>query len=369
MGSPGFVARLQIRRRWRSLVVLALFVAIVGGIAAALIAGARRSSSVVHRYFDATIPYNLLVGAQSLPRSRLLAIPGVERVDRDTYFASTYVGPDGKLGDGINSVIYDRSSIDRTIRVVSGRLPSASDASAVLVNEAFVRQFGLHTGDSITVKTFAPRDLNDVQANNYDAPHGPDYRFQVAAVIRTPLDIAIDVPRTIDRDSSYGSSSAMYVPNAFYDANHTHFLGFGEAFDVQLRPSTSIREFESADAARPRQLRLLRAAALRGAARVARHAGRPRDRGPAGARDRHRGRRRDRGRTAARRGGARPRERRRPAPRPGRHPTPARHRRVAAHRPVRRAAVHCSRSRWRSRCRRGFRSASATSWSSIEASP
>ena len=38
----------------------------------------------------------------------------------------------------------------------------------------------------------------------------------------------------------------MYVPNAFYDANHTHFLGFGEAFDVQLRPSTSIREFESA---------------------------------------------------------------------------------------------------------------------------
>src|SRR5262245_60275210 len=94
MGSPAFVARLQIKRRWRSLVVIALFVAVVGGVATALIAGARRSSSVVRRYFDATIPYDVLVGAQSLPRARILAIPGVERADRDTYFASTYVRPD-----------------------------------------------------------------------------------------------------------------------------------------------------------------------------------------------------------------------------------------------------------------------------------
>jgi len=146
MGSPAFVARLQIRRRWQSLVVLALVVALAGGLAAALIAGARRSSSVVQRYFDATIPYDLLVGAQSLARSELLAIPGVERVDRDMYFGSTYVKPNGRLGDSINSVIYDRSSIDPTIRVLAGRVPGATDASSVLVNEGFVQQFGLNVG-------------------------------------------------------------------------------------------------------------------------------------------------------------------------------------------------------------------------------
>src|SRR5690242_16347597 len=112
MGSPAYVARLQIRRRWRSLVAVALFIAVVGGIAIALIAGARRSSSVVRRYFDQAIPYDMVVGAQgSLPRASVRAIPGVERADRSTYFASTYVKPDGKLGDGINSVIYDRSGI------------------------------------------------------------------------------------------------------------------------------------------------------------------------------------------------------------------------------------------------------------------
>src|SRR6185436_10237471 len=134
MGSPAFAARLQIRRRWRSLVAVTVFVALAGGLAAALIAGARRSSSVVDRYFAATIPYDLQVGAQRLSRAQLLAIPGVKRADRDTYFASTYLKPDGSLGDGINSLIYDRSSLDPTFRVLDGRLPDATDTSAVLVN-------------------------------------------------------------------------------------------------------------------------------------------------------------------------------------------------------------------------------------------
>ena len=109
MGSSAFVARLQIRRRWRSLVAVALFVAVFGGIAVALIAGARRSSSVVHRYFDTVDPVRP-VGRwyTTVPGAQLLAIPGVKRVDQSTYFSSIYTRPDGKLGDGINSVIYDR---------------------------------------------------------------------------------------------------------------------------------------------------------------------------------------------------------------------------------------------------------------------
>src|SRR4051794_7667726 len=158
MGSSAFVARLQIRRRWRSLVALMLFVAVVGGIAAALIAGSRRSSSVVRRYFDRSIPYDLLIGGTPLSQARLSAIPGVKRVDQSTYFSSIYTRPDGKLGDGINSVIYDRAGIDPTIRVLAGRIPDASDKEAVIVNESFLKEFGLRVGDRLTVKTFAPRD-------------------------------------------------------------------------------------------------------------------------------------------------------------------------------------------------------------------
>jgi len=219
MGSLAFVARLQIKRRWRSLTALALFVAIVGGIAIALIAGARRSSSVVRRYFDAATPYNLQVGGPSVPRAKLLAIPGVARADRDTYFASVYTRPDGSLGDGINSVIYDRSALGPTTRVLAGRLPTASDRSAVLVNESYVKEFGLHVGDHLAVTTFAQRDLPEVQANHYHHPHGPRFRFRIAAVVQTASDIVLDHVKALDPTSSYGTTSGMFVPSSFYDAN------------------------------------------------------------------------------------------------------------------------------------------------------
>ena len=174
MGSSVFVARLQIRRRWRSLVAVMLFVAVVGGIAIALVAGARRSSSVVRRYFGATIPYNVTVGVlSSLSRAKVSAVPGVLRADPDEYFASTLLRADGTLGAGINGVFMDRAAIDPTFRVLHGRLPDAADDRAILVNESFVRQLGLHAGDTLTVKTFAPRDRAAVYANHYDHPHGP----------------------------------------------------------------------------------------------------------------------------------------------------------------------------------------------------
>ena len=245
MGSSAFLARLQIRRRWRSLVVVALFVAIALGLATALIAGARRSTSVVHRYFDATIPYDLAVGGFGLDRAQIRALPGVERVDRDTYFASSQLKPDGSVGSAVNGLVYDRAAIDPTIRFLAGRLPAASDTTAVLVNEAFVREFGLHVGDRLRVKTFANADRADVEANHYDRPHGPVYEFRIAALIRSPLDIALDQPRTVGAQAST-SANGMYVPAAFYEKNRKHFLGFGDEFDVQLARSTTVRAFEAA---------------------------------------------------------------------------------------------------------------------------
>src|SRR5262249_38747517 len=35
-------------------------------------------------------------------------------------------------------------------------------------------------------------------------------------------------------------------PSAFYDEQNAHFLSFGDAFDVQLKPGTSVDEFEAA---------------------------------------------------------------------------------------------------------------------------
>lgn len=74
-----FLARSQFRRRRRALLLLAVFVGVVSGISISLIAGSRRSSSVVDRYFAAAIPYDVQVFSPLVERDALLAIPGAVR--------------------------------------------------------------------------------------------------------------------------------------------------------------------------------------------------------------------------------------------------------------------------------------------------
>ena len=59
MGRAGLLAGTQLRRGWRAVGALALLVAVIAGVAIALIAGSMRSASVVDRYFAAGIPYDL----------------------------------------------------------------------------------------------------------------------------------------------------------------------------------------------------------------------------------------------------------------------------------------------------------------------
>ena len=98
-GAVGFVARSQLRQRWRALVVITVFVALVGGTAIALVAGARRSASVVDRYYAQTIPYTTLVYAPdgSITGARIAALPHVWRADEEAYLA--FVHDDHKVSD------------------------------------------------------------------------------------------------------------------------------------------------------------------------------------------------------------------------------------------------------------------------------
>ena len=60
-GAVRMIARTQGRRRWRAAVALTLFVGLAGGLAIGLIAGARRSSTVVDRFFSRSTSYQASV--------------------------------------------------------------------------------------------------------------------------------------------------------------------------------------------------------------------------------------------------------------------------------------------------------------------
>ena len=154
MGSSGFLARAQLRRRWRALAVLTVLVGVIGGLAITLIAGARRSASVVERYFAAGIPYDLQAYVPAMTRAELLDLPEVVRADPSTYVATVWVEPDGTVGDAINTIVADWSAIDSMIRVLDGAVPDGTDPFEVVVNEAFVALSDLAVGDSVEVRMF-----------------------------------------------------------------------------------------------------------------------------------------------------------------------------------------------------------------------
>lgn len=243
MGSVWFIARAQARRRWRALVALTLFIGLVGGLSLSLIAGSRRSSTVVNRFYAAARPYDLQLFVPSLTRDQVLAIPGVTRADSTAYLgvvASKPNGEPGDEGDGINGNAINWDALDPTFRILEGAVPDGSDPSEVLVNEFFVEQFGRSVGDSVNVQAFAREQAEEVSRGVYEA-HGPKYRFQITGVVRTPFDIAVDEIRSVGRSSS-GSSNGMAVSHEFYEAHRDEFLDFGEGLSVKLQDGRSGRE-------------------------------------------------------------------------------------------------------------------------------
>src|SRR5690349_6525410 len=123
MGAVFLVARLQLRRRARSLLVIAIVAGLAGGAAVALIAGSRRSASVVDRYFGTAIPYDVSVGGTPLTRAQMLALPMVKRADRESYLGLMHAAPDGHIDGGVNGLALEFDSLDPTFHFVAGRVP------------------------------------------------------------------------------------------------------------------------------------------------------------------------------------------------------------------------------------------------------
>jgi ABC-type lipoprotein release transport system permease subunit len=237
-GSIGLVARSQLRRRGRAVVLLTLFVGVLGGLAISLVAGSRRSATVVDRYFAAGIPYDLGLTAPSLSRDDLLAIPGVTRADMAAYIGAVRLTPDGRVDGGVNTLASDFTSIDPTIEVLDGVAPDGTDQFQVLVNEFFVDQFGLTTGDAVELQMFGLDQEQEVSNGVYE-PDGPRYTFHIAGVVRTPMDIAIDKVESPDHTTAYADANMLAVPLRFYEEHRHEFLDFGSGYDIQLSDGPS----------------------------------------------------------------------------------------------------------------------------------
>ena len=163
--------RLDLPRRWRSLLVLTLLIAISVATVLAAVAGARRQASARERLVDRTLPATaaVLANTPGFPWQRVAALPYV------TQFAT--FGPSFPI-EGLppqaeaDIVIGDEilRSIERPV-ILSGRALDTTRTDEAMITRSFASKFGKHVGDLVTVVLPTPDEL---QAQ---AGFGPDGAF------------------------------------------------------------------------------------------------------------------------------------------------------------------------------------------------
>ena len=244
MSAMWLYLRSATRLRWRALAGLALLAGLMGGIALTAAAGARRTDTAYPRLLQRSDASQLLVTARTSGFDgffRALArLPQVRRIST-TAFYDIALMPPGRAGrhEPVRSVIFEGSpdgatgiSVDR-VRVVSGQLFSARDASGVMIDQKVASRYHLHPGSSLSVLAY-----------RQSAAHQPQGRpvrlaFRVSAVVTFDDEV---VPATRD----LAEPTALLSPGFARTAAAQSYNPGGGAANVVLRPGASEAAFTRA---------------------------------------------------------------------------------------------------------------------------
>ncbi|MGQ0716433.1 MAG: ABC transporter permease [Pseudonocardiales bacterium] len=181
---------LELRRRWRSLVVLALLIAVSAGTVLTAVAGARRGASALDRLLDVTLPATAAVlpnqpgfdwaAVRELPQVAALATFPVTGFDVEGIppenFASDLPSGDPEMG----------SSVERPV-VLEGRLADPTRPDEAVVTPAFVDSYGKGVGDTVTVRLLTPETADLARRDDPLAvqPDGPVIPTRIVGVVRS----------------------------------------------------------------------------------------------------------------------------------------------------------------------------------------
>jgi hypothetical protein len=210
--------RLDLRRRVRSLAVLALLVALATGTVMTAVAGARRGSTAIDRLLAETLPATIAVlpNEPGFDWEEVAAIPGVEEMAR---FPLSAFLVDGENAEDVADFVYADASIMHTIErpvVLEGRMfdPTREDEAVVTAN--FDSDYGKGIGDTVTFDLFTPEQLDALTVGIGDEPPaGPSIEARIVGVVRSPWFGDTD-----------GTPSGRLIPSpALYRNHEANFLG------------------------------------------------------------------------------------------------------------------------------------------------
>jgi putative ABC transport system permease protein len=192
------VAGSQLRRRWRSLVVLGLLAGLIGGAATAAVAGARRSSTAYDRLVEATaFPDAFIQLIEPGPGliERVGASPAVER-SVPAIFA---VGRDAAQRNQVLLPVQAAAEPFTDLLVVRGRAPDPAAADEVTMSESLAEALGVSVGDVFAYDGLTRDEFEDLFEDRWDgSASGLRIDLRIVGITRFPTDAVLgDFPTLI----------------------------------------------------------------------------------------------------------------------------------------------------------------------------
>jgi ABC-type lipoprotein release transport system permease subunit len=214
--------RSDLRRRWRSLCLLALLVGLVGGVVLTGLAGARRTDSALARLLQQTSNDDASVEVSPEYFDVIAALPEVKAVAPASFM---FVQPLGFESDDLVPLAGTDERFGNLVdrpRLIEGRRPSPGNADEVLLNSEAARRLGVGAGDRLTLSSLTPQQVEQLIAGEDPGePAGPTVAVVVVGVGVTAEDLA-------------NRSLIVLLTPAFYVAHKDAVGHFDDILQVQL---------------------------------------------------------------------------------------------------------------------------------------
>jgi FtsX-like permease family len=208
--------RLESRRRWRSLLVLALLVALATGTVLTATAGARRGETAFARLWDSSLPATVTVlpNQPGFDWAKVRALPEVQVLSEFPVNGTPFVltcCPQASIGFAPTGDELGRT-IERPV-MLAGRMFNPARADELVVTPQFAAFYHKSVGAVVTMQLASPQQV-DEQWDGTTKGLGPVIRARIVGVGRNVFGSS-----TSDGPESAGGVEASPALYATYKAN------------------------------------------------------------------------------------------------------------------------------------------------------
>jgi hypothetical protein len=222
------LARLEIRRRWRSVVVVTLLVGVVGAVVLATAAGARRTDTSLARFNSWSRESSVQVQVPDATAAQLSAFGRVPEVSAFAMLQGALANVPSAPNNGFAVAVDTKlgTVVDRA-RVVAGRAADPSAADEITIGESFAAQTHLGVGGHLDAMSYTPAQAETVLTGGAfpRTADGPHLRLRIVGIVRRPLDLG--------RKGALGG--VLVLTPAFHRAYSSRIGSWGTILRVRAR--------------------------------------------------------------------------------------------------------------------------------------